>query len=180
MINNLQPQKNEARSKTSKKSKRRILELVLVLPIVTIFSLAMFEVGRILIFHTALASASHAAAKYGAAEELDGDRTLANFVDCEGIRVAAQHVTDAFLIPEDAIVTIQFDRGSGTAFYASCAPDPAQVQPGDRVVVHIAATYEPILPLGFRAFDVISEARQVIEGLDAVDGSYGMIHRPQK
>jgi hypothetical protein len=139
-----------------------VLEFALALPIMLILIMGIVDFGRMMITYTAVASASREAARYGAAVGDDGFGTLAKYEDCDGIRETAQRVADAFLIIEDANITIQYDRGPGTAFYASCAPDPSKIQLGDRIVVHIMAKFKPLFPLGFSEFDVISETRRTI------------------
>jgi Flp pilus assembly protein TadG len=139
-----------------------VLEFALALPIMLIVIMGIVDFGRMMITYTAVASASREAARYGAAAGDDGPGTLAKFEDCDGIRETAQRVANAFLIIEDANITIQYDRGPGTAFYATCAPDPDIVQLGDRIVVHISAKFKPIFPIGFSEFDVISESRRTI------------------
>jgi Flp pilus assembly protein TadG len=139
-----------------------VVEFALALPIMLVVIMGIVDFGRMMITYTAVASASREAARYGAAVGDDGDGTLAKFEDCVGIRETAQRVASSFIVVEDANVTIQYDRGPGTAFYANCAPDPDAVQLGDRVVVHISATFKPIFPIGFSEFDVISESRRTI------------------
>jgi Flp pilus assembly protein TadG len=139
-----------------------VLEFALALPVMLLLILGIIEFGRMMITYTALSSASREAARYGAAVGDDGAGTLSKFEDCDGIREAAKRVTDAFVIIEDANITIQYDRGPGTAFYASCSPDPDAVQLGDRIVVNVSGTYTPIIDFGFGDFTVVSESKRTI------------------
>jgi Flp pilus assembly protein TadG len=158
---------NNMKSKTSRNRQQKqlgqgVLEFALALPIMLVVIMAIVDLGRMMITYTAVASASREAARYGAAAGNDGPGTLAKYEDCVGIRETAQRVAGAFIVVEDANITIQYDRGPGTAFYATCAPDPDAVELGDRIVVHITATFKPIFPIGFSEFDVISESRRTI------------------
>lgn len=139
-----------------------ILEFALVLPIVMLLILGIIEFGRLMITYTAISSASREAARYGAAVGDDGPGTLPRYEDCVGIREAAKRVARAFLPMEDSSITIQYDEGPGTAVYSTCSPPLGAVQLGHRIVVKISATYEPLIPLGFGNFDVVSETRRTI------------------
>jgi len=162
MKSNIRHKQNGIRKNEKKELGQGVLEFALALPVMMLLIFGIIEFGRMMITYTAISSASREAARYGAAVGDDGDGTLAKFEDCEGIRAAAQRVTGAFLILEDADITIQYDRGPGTAFYASCSPDPDTVQLGDRIVVNVSATYVPIIGFGFGEFDVVSESRRTI------------------
>lgn len=139
-----------------------VLEFALTLPITLLFILGIVEFGRMMITYTAISSASREAARYGAAVGDDGDGTIAKFEDCDGIREAAQRVTDAFLVITNSDITIQYDRGPETTYYASCSPNPDDVQLGDRIVVTVSAVYMPIIDFGFGNFDVVSESKRTI------------------
>ena len=153
---------NGIRKDEQKKLGQGVLEFALALPITLLIIMGIIEFGRMMITYTAISSASREAARYGAAVGDDGAGTLAKFEDCDGIRAAAKRVTDAFLLIGDADITIQYDRGPGTAFYSSCSPDPDAVVLGDRIVVNVSAVYEPIIGFGFGNFDVVSESRRTI------------------
>lgn len=154
---------NSNQSKTGQKQRGQgVLEFALTLPITLLFILGIVEFGRLMITYTAISSASREAARYGAAVGNDGDGTIVKFEDCDGIREAAKRVTDAFLVIEDADITIQYDRGPGTSIYSSCSPNPDTVQLGDRIVVNVSAIYSPIIDFGFGNFDVVSESKRTI------------------
>jgi Flp pilus assembly protein TadG len=138
------------------------LEFALTLPITLLFILGIIEFGRMMITYTAISSASREAARYGAAAGNNGEGTIAKYEDCDGIHEAAKRITEAFLLIEDTEITVQYDRGPGTAFYSNCAPVPAQVQLGDRIVVNVSATYVPIIDFGFGNFNIVSETRRTI------------------
>ena len=160
--NNFRHIQNGIRKDEQKALGQGVLEFALALPITLLIILGIIEFGRMMVTYTAISSASREAARYGAAVGDDGTGTLAKFEDCDGIRAAARRVTDAFLLIEDASITIQYDRGPGTAFYTSCSPDPDAVVLGDRIVVNVSAVYEPIIGFGFGNFDVVSESRRTI------------------
>jgi Flp pilus assembly protein TadG len=134
--------------------------LVLVAFLLLIYGI--IEVGRLAITYVAVSSSSREAARYGAAVGDEGVGTLAKFEDCVGIRAAAKRVTNAFLSLEDSNITIQYDGGPGTAIFASCPPNPTDVELGDRIVVNVKATFSPILPVGIQSFDIVSETKRTI------------------
>lgn len=139
-----------------------LVEFAIALPIVLTLIMGIVEFGRLMITHTAISSASREAARYGAAVGNDDLGILPPYEDCVGIRDSAKRVTRAFLAIEDAAINIQYDEGLGTAFYSNCSPPSDTVELGDRIVVSITTTYEPLIPLGFGNFEVTSVTKRSI------------------
>ena len=139
-----------------------LVEFAIALPIVLTLIMGIMEFGRLMITQTAISSASREAARFGAAVGNDDLGILPPYEDCVGIRDAAKRVTKAFIPVEDAAINIQYDKGPGTAIYSNCSPPSETVQLGDRVVVSITTTYEPLIPLGFGSFEVISVSKRSI------------------
>jgi hypothetical protein len=139
-----------------------ILEFALTAPIVLLLFFGIVEIGRLLITYTAISSASREGARFGAAVGSKDLGILPPFEDCEGIRDAAKRVSRAFLPIEDSMISIQYDKGPGTSVYSNCAPSSDDVELGDRIIVKVSTTYEPLLPLGFGNFEVVSEAKRSI------------------
>ena len=139
-----------------------MVEFALVLVVFLLLLLGIIESGRLAITYIAVSSSSREAARYGAAVGDEGIGTLAKFEDCEGIRAAAKRVTNAFLSLEDSNITIQYDKGPETAIFATCPPNPMEVQLGDRIVVNVKATFSPILSVGIQSFDIVSETKRTI------------------
>ncbi len=139
-----------------------IVEFAIALPIVLTLIMGIMEFGRLMITHTAISSASREAARFGAAVGNDDLGILPPYEDCVGIRDAAKRVTKAFIPVEDAAINIQYDKGPGTAFYSDCASLSDTIELGDRIVVSITTTYEPLIPLGFGNFEITSVTKRSI------------------
>jgi hypothetical protein len=139
-----------------------LVEFALALPVTLLFLLAIIEFGRLAISYIAISSASREAARYGAAV---GDYDLGiipPFEDCSGILDAARRMAGSFLQIEESNITIQYDQGPGTAFYSACPPGSGIPRLGDRIVVQISTTYEPLVPIGITAFELTSESKRTI------------------
>ena len=135
-------------------SAQAIVEFMLVLPVLLMLIYGIIEVGRLIFIFSSVANASRQAARYGSASgEIDN---VAFYEDCEGIRAVADQ--SAFIITFDKI-NITYDRGinpDGTSIpIADVDPNPKKdscpievpVRNGDRIIVQVSATYEPILTL---------------------------------
>jgi Flp pilus assembly protein TadG len=139
-----------------------MVEFAMVLVAFLLLIFGIIEVGRLTITYVAVSSSSREAARFGAAVGDEGIGTLSKFEDCVGIRAAAKRVTNAFLNLEDSNITIQYDKGPATGIFATCPPNPLDVQLGDRIVVNVTATFSPILPVGIPSFDIVSETKRTI------------------
>jgi len=132
-----------------------VVEFALVLPILLLILYGIVEVSRLVFVYTSVSNASRQAARYGATAG-DGDG-VPRYQDCAGIRAAANR--SAFIVDFDEI-NITYDRGlnpdGSQNPISGIDPDPDQdscpiedydVRNGDRIVVQVAASYEPILSL---------------------------------
>jgi len=146
-----------------------IVEFALALPTLLLLVLAIVEFGRFAITYIAISSASREAARYGAAVGDYDSIIIPPYEDCPGILNAAKRMGDAFLQIEDSNISIQYDKGPGTTVYSTCPPGEANVQLGDRIVVRITATYEPLVPIGIERFDLVSESKRTIMKRIVVD-----------
>lgn len=146
-----------------------LVEFAIALPVIMLVILGTIEFGRLMITYTAIASASREAARFGAAVGNDDLGILPPYEDCVGIRDAAKRITKAFIPVEDAAINIQYDKGPGTTIYSNCSPPSNTVELGDRIVVSITTTYEPLIPLGFGNFEVTSVAKRSIAKTIAVE-----------
>ncbi len=127
---------------------------MLVLPILLMLLYGIIEVGRLIFIFASVANASRQAARYGSASGEINDTAF--YQDCDGIRVVANQ--SAFILTFDEI-NITYDRGinpDGTSIpIEGVDPDPKKdscpievpVRNGDRIIVLVSATYEPILTL---------------------------------
>jgi hypothetical protein len=133
-------------------SAQAIVEFMLVLPVLLMLLYGIIEVGRLIFIFSSVANASRQAARYGSASgEIDN---VSFYEDCDGIRAVANQ--SAFIIKFDKI-NITYDRGinaDGTSIpITGVDPDPAKdscpikvpVRNGDRIIVQVSTTYEPIL-----------------------------------
>jgi hypothetical protein len=131
-----------------------MVEFMLVLPILLLLLYGVVEVGRLIFIFASVANASRQAARYGSASGEIND--VAFYQDCDGIRAVANQ--SAFIINFDTI-NITYDRGinpDGTSIpidgvdpnpeVDSC-PIQVPVRNGDRIIVLVSTTYEPILTL---------------------------------
>jgi Flp pilus assembly protein TadG len=139
-----------------------MVEFAMVLVAFLLLIFGIIEVGRLTITYVAVSSSSREAARFGAAVGDEGIGTLSKFEDCDGIRAAEKRVTSSFLNLEDSNISIQYDRGPATGIFATCPPNPLDVQLGDRIVVNVTATFSPILPVGIPSFDIVSETKRTI------------------
>jgi len=132
-----------------------MLEFALILPILLMLIYGIIEVGRLVFIFSSVANASRQAARYGAAS--GKINSVAFYQDCEGIRAVANQ--SAFIVNFDEI-NITYDRGvnaDGTQVpIAGIDPNPSvdscpikdyTVRNGDRIIVQVSTTYEPILKL---------------------------------
>lgn len=124
-----------------------LVELGLVLPILLALILGIVELARMLTIYSAVTAASREGARYGISV---GESTpgIPRYLDCAGIRDAAKRAAVLILLSDPGI-EINYDHGDVSQSIASCdAGPPAEaVQSGDRIVVTISASYEPIVPL---------------------------------
>jgi Flp pilus assembly protein TadG len=146
-----------------------VVEFAVALPVVLLVILGTVEFGRLMITHTAISSASREAARFGAAVGNLDLGVLPPYEDCAGIRDAAKQTTRAFMVLDDAEINIEYDKGPGTAIYSVCSPPTNSVELGDRIVVSITTTYEPLIPLGFGSFEVTSVTKRSIAKVVIVD-----------
>lgn len=162
-----------------------MVEFALALPLLLMLVMGVIEAGRLLFIYSATNTASREAVRYGsAAGDIGG--YVAHYQDCDGIRSSAKRMGSLAGI-QDADISITYDQGPGTTAIASCNPsfsiddpDVAQVSLGDRVVVHVEADYQPIVPLvNFPPFKISTVARRVIVKDVAIEGTPKPATTPQ-
>jgi hypothetical protein len=142
-----------------------IVEFMLALPVLLMLLYGIVEVGRLIFIFSSVANASRQAARYGSASgEVDN---VAFYQDCEGIRAVANQ--SAFIITFNKI-NITYDRGinpDGTSVpIAGIDPNPNKdacpiedytVRNGDRIIVQVSTSYEPIITLlPIKPFEIVS------------------------
>ena len=144
-----------------------MVEFMLVLPILLLILYGILEVSRLVFIYTSVSNASRQAARYGATAG-DGDG-VPRYLDCDGIRDVANQ--SAYIVDFDE-VNITYDRGlnaDGSQIpitgidpnpnLDSCPIDEYDVRNGDRIIVQVTASYEPIVSvLPLEPMEVISSS----------------------
>lgn len=140
-----------------------LVEFAVILPLLLTLIAGIIEFGRLAATFAAVSSASREGARFGAAVGNSGDGTVARYEDCVGIREAARGIASAFTSIDYSDIEIMYDTGPGTAVYATCKPTVGSVQLGDRIVVRVEVTFEPILfSIGLKPIHVSSMAKRTI------------------
>lgn len=144
------------RKPDTKVKAQTIVEFALILPLLLLVLLGVIEFGRILFIYVTVTSTSREGARYGSAVGAQTVNGLPRYLDCDGMRSAALKVGIlANLTPSN--ITVSYDHGPDTAsspYIADCTASPANLnignpQPpnprlGDRVVVNVATTIQPL------------------------------------
>lgn len=142
-----------------------MVEFMLALPLLVVLLYGIIEMSRLVFIFASVANASRQAARYGsAAGETDN---IYYYQNCEGIREVANE--SAIIIAFDE-VNITYDRGitpDGTQIQISdidpspdadtCPIEDNIIRNGDRIIVQVSASYEPIIPiLPIEPFTIVS------------------------
>jgi Flp pilus assembly protein TadG len=132
-------------------------EFGLVVVILFLMMMGIVDFGRLVAMQSAAVTASREAARYGSA--VGGSPV--NYMNCDGIRSAAQQIIKPLVTLEASRVLVWYDSGIGETVWsdtdlASGGPGHAwacgersetDIQSANRVVVRVQATFEPISPL---------------------------------
>ncbi len=136
------------------KEKRRrnrgqgMVELALTLPIFLMLVYGIFEVGRAIFMYSAVLNASRDAARYAAATGKSASGAE-YYRDCSGIKSHASKVSAFVDLSATNAVIIRYDRpGDASPDLGLCPLSSGEkLIVGDRVIVTIQATFNPIVPL---------------------------------
>jgi uncharacterized repeat protein (TIGR01451 family) len=135
--------------KPASRSGQSLVETALVLPIVLFLVFGVFELGRVVFIFSAVNNASREAARFGAATgAVTGGAP--RYLSCAAIRQVARET--AFLSGlTDADVDIGYDTPQGNIMVGTyrCGDanlDASDITLGDRIVVTVTRTINPILP----------------------------------
>jgi Flp pilus assembly protein TadG len=127
-----------------------MVEFALTLPVLMLLMLGIIEFGRLLFAYSAVTTAAREAARYGSAAG-GLDTTINNYQDCDGIRAAATRIGALAGVENSAAgVAIAYDSGPGGAAISGGCPvggTGPELHLGDRIIVTITITYQPIVPL---------------------------------
>ena len=158
-----------------------MVEFMLALPLLVVLIYGIIEVSRLVFIFASVANGSRQAARYGSAAGETND--VHYYQDCEGIREVANE--SALIITFDEI-NITYDRGitsDGTQIQISdidpspdadtCPIEDNIIRNGDRIIVQVSASYEPIIPiLPLEPFTVVSaSARTFLIAIPIVGSS---------
>jgi len=134
----------------SRMKAQSMVEFALVLPILLLVIVGLLEVGRAIFMYSSLFTAAREGVRYGSAA---GNNPFGDplYQDCAGIRNAAQRA-GILLNLQDGDILIEFDHGPGTGIFATCSDvdgvdESVDVVTGDRILVTIETTYDPMIPL---------------------------------
>ncbi len=138
-----------------------LVEFALIFPLLLLVLLALIEFGRLLFIYSLTLSASREAVRYGSAAGDIGGGTP-HYQDCAGIRSAARRVGNMAGI-SDANITISYDHGPNTTVFSTTCPAPTEVKLGDRMIIRVVATYQPIVPIvNVPAFPISAQSFRTI------------------
>lgn len=145
-----------------------MVEFTLVIPIFLVLVLGVLELGRLLFVYSAVFSASREAARYGAAVGM-GPNGRPYFQDCTGMRDAAKRIGNLAGL-QDGDITIVYDNPDSGKSGITCndlispsTPKSDQIELGDRVIVTVNHTYEPVVGfLGLPNFNISSTSKRTI------------------
>jgi hypothetical protein len=149
-----------------------IVEFALVLPLLLLLVFGVIEAGRLLFIYGAVLSSSREAARYGsAAGEITG--YIPYYGDCDGIRAAAMRI-GRFAGVSATDVSISYDHGptSSTNFAICPLGGDEYIKLGDRIIVQVVATFQPLLPLvNFQPIPISTITRRTIIKDVAIEGT---------
>jgi hypothetical protein len=151
--------KNGNRQMNRKEVGQGLVEFALVLPVFLMLIMGIVEFGRLMFIYNSVATASREAARYGASVGINS-AGVEHFRDCAGIRDTAQRLAGIAPV-EHTNIDIEYDNPA-TGFYETSCP-PSQFELGDRIIVKVSITFEPIVPLmDIPPLPVTSETKRTV------------------
>ena len=153
-----------------------MVEFMLVLPVLLLIIMGIMEFGRIFATYAMISSASREASRYGASVGENGSG-VPRYMDCSGMRDAARRVAVLSEL-SNTDITITYDEGTTSSPIGNCdsGPNPADIDLGDRVVVTVRTSYQPLVPLvpvppqELRAMSARSVLKEIDAGPTATSG----------
>jgi hypothetical protein len=142
-----------------------MVEVALVLPLLVTIIIAGIDLSRYVAMHSAADSASREATRYASAVGPSGESTP-RYVNCAGIRAAAEEAAPILDLSAPAAVEIEWEDGDDDSLPAAGLTCPATPPPGDvhrldKIVVRVTARFQPTISL-LQAFDIESMDRRTI------------------
>jgi hypothetical protein len=151
-----------------------MVEFALAIPFILMLFGGLIEFGFFFFVYSSVNTASREAARYGAAAG-NSEYGIQYFRDCRGIREAARRIGEYSGL-QDSEIDIGMDHGPGTSVDWTHCPVGQNVAAneiplGDRLVVYIHVTYQPIASfLGIPPIEIRSRsARTIVRELDIID-----------
>ncbi len=143
-----------------------MLEFALVLPILVILLYGIIELSRLVFIVASVANASRQAARYGAGSG-EPNSGVTYYQDCDGIREVANQ---SAILTEFEEINITYDRGvtaegeqipildiDPSPDADTCPIEDNVIRNGDRIIVQVSASYQPILSLNnIESLDIVS------------------------
>lgn len=133
-----------------------MVEFMLALPVLVMLIYGIIEVSRLIFIFASVANASRQAARYGAGSG-EPNSGITYYQDCDGIRDAANR---SAILTEFDDINITYDRGltedgdqipiqniDPSPDADTCPIEDNVIRNGDRIIVQVSASYEPILPI---------------------------------
>lgn len=134
-----------------------LVEFMVALPVLIILVYGIIELSRLIFIVASVANASRQAARYGAGSG-EPNLGVTYYQDCDGIRDVANR---SAILTEFDDINITYDRGvtadgeqipileiDPSPDADTCPIEDNVIRNGDRIIVQVSASYEPILTLG--------------------------------
>jgi len=142
-----------------------MVEFALILPLLLVLMFGVIEFGRMLFVYSVVYTASREGARYGSASGDDNPSGVPNYMDCDGIRNAAERLA---ILADVQQITISYDDGSdadGNPINRTIGcPRPGIVGGLHRISVEVVAEYSTFIPLPSipNTFTIRSESARTI------------------
>lgn len=124
-----------------------VVETAIMLSLLLMLLFGIVEIGRYITISHGANTAAREGARYGVAVGPSAN-AIPRYTDCTEIVAASIDLSGlADLVPADISVT--YDDGTGTTIHDCSGGNPPEsiIESGDRVVVTVSRTYQPITPL---------------------------------
>ena len=144
-----------------------LVEAAVALPIVLVLLFGVIDGARFVAAQNSVNTAAHESARYGSSVGI-GPSGDFRFVECDEIRGAGVDVSAGTITASQ--ITVEYDKGPSTAIVATCpaggpGPESTTVRDGDRVVITVTRSFDPVSPLVgslFGPFNITSTSHRSI------------------
>ena len=148
-----------------KQKAQGMVEFALILPLLLVLLFGVIEFGRMIFVYSVVYTASREGARYGSAAGNDNPSNVPNYIDCDGIRNAAERLAILANIQQ---ITIAYDEGSnadGNPINRVTGCPNYNIEGGKhRISVEVIADYTTFIPLPSipNTFQIRSESARTI------------------